>query len=102
MKLSEMRRTKDMGLREAAKALNMPPSTLSAFEFGRDLPDTPQIEALSELYGVTADQIREGLPAPSEVIALSEHAGRMMEAFAASKLDAKAHGLGRGVDGVRR
>lgn len=99
MTLRQLRTSKDMSLREAAEAAGLKASKLSDYERGADLPGTDEIQALSQVYGVSMDEIRNGLPAPAEAIAHAEEFGKFMKAHRAAKDHAKAAGLGRGNGG---
>lgn len=99
MTLRELRVSKDLSLREAAKVAGLSIVKLSDYERGTDLPTTEAIEALAAIYGVESNVIRAGLPAPDEAIAHAERVGKWMKALRAAKDHAKAAGLGRGNGG---
>jgi Predicted transcriptional regulators len=60
--LAALRKGRGMTQQEAAEALNLSNKTISKWESGGGFPDITVLPALSELYGVTADEILAGQP----------------------------------------
>jgi len=67
--LAEIRKEKGYTQREVAEKLGISNRTLSAWEQGRAYPDILTLSQLSEIYGVTADEILKGERAQPEVAA---------------------------------
>lgn len=57
LRLEELRKEKGLGIAELAEKANVAPTFIAAYEHGDVLPDLSTADAISEVLGVTLDEL---------------------------------------------
>ena len=59
-RLTDLRKEQHMTQADLAKKLNISPQAVSKWETGESIPDIEMLEILSDLYGLTLDELIKG------------------------------------------